>query len=202
MKNDAVQILGSLLAVLIDPRQSKSALAAGAKVITNKTGVGAVAILTVPSGDEVLNLVASEGLTPSQFRKLNGLASKDSMMHLKDGLRPEIVDAPSPLFQQSDKEKDSSERRMISSPIRIGEKAAGLLLLIDEDEVKLSRLLDVAEALSDQQHSQRKHRLRVVERLHQFGILGPQSIAAHCVHVNRREMDLLSETQTAVVHNP
>ena len=42
----------------------------------------------------------------------------------------------------------------------------------------------------------------MVERLHKFGILGPRSIAAHCVHVNRREMDLLAETQTAVVHNP
>ena len=60
----------------------------------------------------------------------------------------------------------------------------------------------VAEALSDQQHSQQKHRLRVVERLNNFGILGPTSIAAHCVHVNRRELDLLAETQTAVVHNP
>ena len=44
--------------------------------------------------------------------------------------------------------------------------------------------------------------MRVVERLHRFGILGPQSIAAHCVHVNRKEMELLAETQTAVVHNP
>jgi cytosine/adenosine deaminase-related metal-dependent hydrolase len=44
--------------------------------------------------------------------------------------------------------------------------------------------------------------MRVVQRLNQFGILGPQSIAAHCVHVNRKEMDILSETQTAVVHNP
>jgi cytosine/adenosine deaminase-related metal-dependent hydrolase len=62
--------------------------------------------------------------------------------------------------------------------------------------------IHVAEALSDQQHSQQKHHLRVVERLNKFGILGPQSIAAHCVHVNRRELNLLAETQTAVVHNP
>ena len=61
--------------------------------------------------------------------------------------------------------------------------------------------IHVAEAESDQQYSRQKHRLRVVERLNQFGILGPQSIAAHCVHVNRRELDILSETQTAVVHN-
>ncbi|HOX58816.1 MAG TPA: putative aminohydrolase SsnA [Candidatus Paceibacterota bacterium] len=62
--------------------------------------------------------------------------------------------------------------------------------------------IHVAEDLSDQQHSQRRHRLRVVERLHKFGILGPRSIAAHCVHVNPREMDLLAQTQTAVIHNP
>lgn len=62
--------------------------------------------------------------------------------------------------------------------------------------------IHVAEAKSDQQFSQRHHGKRVVERLNKFGILGPRSIAAHCVHVNRRELDLLRETQTAVVHNP
>src|ERR1035437_9346514 len=62
--------------------------------------------------------------------------------------------------------------------------------------------IHVAEAESDQQYSQQKHHLRVVERLHKFGILSPRSIAAHCVHVNRRELDILSHTQTAVVHNP
>jgi cytosine/adenosine deaminase-related metal-dependent hydrolase len=62
--------------------------------------------------------------------------------------------------------------------------------------------IHVAEAESDQQYSQEKHHLRVVERLSQFGILGPRSIAAHCVHVNSRELDILAETQTAVVHNP
>jgi len=62
--------------------------------------------------------------------------------------------------------------------------------------------IHVAEAQSDQDFSQRHHRKRVVERLHQFGILGPRSIAAHCVHVNRREMEILSATETAVVHNP
>jgi putative selenium metabolism protein SsnA len=61
--------------------------------------------------------------------------------------------------------------------------------------------IHVAEAESDQAFSKRHHRMRVVERLNQFGILGPQSIAAHCVHVDRKEMDILSETQTAVVHN-
>ena len=62
--------------------------------------------------------------------------------------------------------------------------------------------LHVAEAASDQEHSVREHGTRVVERLHRFGILGPGSIAAHCVHVDDREMERLAETGTAVVHNP
>jgi putative selenium metabolism protein SsnA len=62
--------------------------------------------------------------------------------------------------------------------------------------------IHVAEAKSDQAAAQRASGMRVVERLKQFDILGRRSIAAHCVHVNRKEMDLLAETQTAVVHNP
>jgi putative selenium metabolism protein SsnA len=60
----------------------------------------------------------------------------------------------------------------------------------------------VAEAVSDQEHSVETHGLRVVERLHGFGVLGPRSIAAHCVHVDAREIELLAASGTAVVHNP
>jgi putative selenium metabolism protein SsnA len=62
--------------------------------------------------------------------------------------------------------------------------------------------IHVAEAQSDQSWALRHGGKRVVERLKKFEILGPRSIAAHCIHVNRREMDLLTETRTAVVHNP
>jgi len=62
--------------------------------------------------------------------------------------------------------------------------------------------IHVAEAASDQQANRRKHGLSVVARLAKFGILGPKSIAAHCIHVDRRQIGLLADTQTAVVHNP
>ncbi|MCX5790045.1 MAG: putative aminohydrolase SsnA [Elusimicrobia bacterium] len=62
--------------------------------------------------------------------------------------------------------------------------------------------IHVAEAKSDQDYNVKHHKLRVVERLQKFGILGPKTIAAHCVHVDEREMDFLRNTQTAVVHNP
>jgi putative selenium metabolism protein SsnA len=62
--------------------------------------------------------------------------------------------------------------------------------------------IHVAEAQGDQDIALRKSGKRVVEQLKQFEILGPRSIAAHCIHITAKEMDLLAETQTAVVHNP
>lgn len=59
-----------------------------------------------------------------------------------------------------------------------------------------------AEANSDQLRTQEICGQRVVERFHRHGILGPQTIAAHCVHINEREMQFLAETDTIVAHNP
>ena len=59
-----------------------------------------------------------------------------------------------------------------------------------------------AEAKSDQEQCKKEHKMRVVERFNKFGILGPRSIAAHCVHVNEHEMELLAATDTMVAHNP
>ncbi len=62
--------------------------------------------------------------------------------------------------------------------------------------------IHVAEAESDQADARRRFGRRVINRLADAGILGRESIAAHCVHVTGREMDLLARTGTAVVHNP
>ena len=48
----------------------------------------------------------------------------------------------------------------------------------------------------------REHGERVVERLYRLGVLGPATIAAHCVHIDGHEAALLAETGTAAVHNP
>jgi putative selenium metabolism protein SsnA len=62
--------------------------------------------------------------------------------------------------------------------------------------------LHVAEAVSDQEHSLANFGMRVVERLDSAGVLGPKTIAGHCVHVNENEMNILKSTDTSVVHNP
>jgi len=62
--------------------------------------------------------------------------------------------------------------------------------------------IHVAESEADQRNSLEKTGLRTVDRLAKHGILGPRTIAAHCVHVDEREMHTLSEAGTWVSHQP
>jgi len=60
----------------------------------------------------------------------------------------------------------------------------------------------VAEDGADQEDSLRRCGKRVVHRLHDAGILGPRTIAVHCVHVDDSEIAVLAETGTWVTHQP
>lgn len=62
--------------------------------------------------------------------------------------------------------------------------------------------IHVAESEADQYDSLAKYGLRVVDRLHRHDLLGSHSIAAHAVHVDAREVNLLAESGTWVVHQP
>ena len=62
--------------------------------------------------------------------------------------------------------------------------------------------IHVAEHEVDEEDSLRKSGMRVVQRLNRHGLLGPKSIAVHCVHVDEAEIDLLAETGTWVTHQP
>jgi len=62
--------------------------------------------------------------------------------------------------------------------------------------------IHVAEHEADQYDSLEKSGLRVVDRLQRHGILGPRSIAAHAVHVDAKEVQLLAESGTWVTHQP
>jgi len=62
--------------------------------------------------------------------------------------------------------------------------------------------IHVAEDVADQEDSLRKSGLRVVHRLRRAGVLGPRTIAVHCVHVDGGEIAALAETGTWVTHQP
>ncbi len=62
--------------------------------------------------------------------------------------------------------------------------------------------IHAAESDADQYDSLNKSNLRVIDRLLNHEILGPQSIAAHCIHIDAREIEILAQTGTWVTHQP
>ncbi|HSB89943.1 MAG TPA: putative aminohydrolase SsnA, partial [Anaerolineales bacterium] len=62
--------------------------------------------------------------------------------------------------------------------------------------------IHVAEHESDEYDSLARSGQRVVDRLQAHGILGPWTIAAHAVHIDAREAELLKESGTWVSHQP
>jgi putative selenium metabolism protein SsnA len=62
--------------------------------------------------------------------------------------------------------------------------------------------IHVAEHEADEYDSLNKTGKRVIDRLHDAGILGKRTIVAHCVHIDQNEAWLLRETRTWVTHQP
>jgi putative selenium metabolism protein SsnA len=62
--------------------------------------------------------------------------------------------------------------------------------------------LHVAEGQADQAESLARHQQRVVERLDAHGGLSDSTLAAHCVHVNAHEIELLAQRHAKVMHQP
>lgn len=62
--------------------------------------------------------------------------------------------------------------------------------------------IHVAESVSDQEHCQANHGKRVVERLHEAGVLAlPKTILAHCIHLSDHERSLIQHSPCWVVQN-
>jgi putative selenium metabolism protein SsnA len=62
--------------------------------------------------------------------------------------------------------------------------------------------IHVSEGPSDGYHNMERYGKRSVERLHDAGLLSPRAVLAHCVHLDEREIELISESSASVAHNP
>jgi putative selenium metabolism protein SsnA len=62
--------------------------------------------------------------------------------------------------------------------------------------------IHVAEDAADREDSLSKYKMPTVMRLERLNVTGNKSIFVHCVHIDESEMEILSDTDTAVVHNP
>lgn len=59
-----------------------------------------------------------------------------------------------------------------------------------------------AEGIQDVEDSKAKYGKGVIERWYDRGVLSSKTIAVHCIHISEKEMDMLKEKDTMVVHNP
>lgn len=62
--------------------------------------------------------------------------------------------------------------------------------------------IHVAEGIEDLHACLKDHGKRIIDRLMDCDVLGEKTLAAHCIYVNKHEMDVLRDTNTMVVHNP
>jgi putative selenium metabolism protein SsnA len=62
--------------------------------------------------------------------------------------------------------------------------------------------IHVAEHEADEDDSLRRSQKRTVNRLNDFGIWNERSIAAHCVHIDESERDILAQKGVWVTHQP
>ena len=60
----------------------------------------------------------------------------------------------------------------------------------------------LAETRTEVENCVRAHGMRPVAYLDSLGLLGPDTIVAHCVHINPEEADLLAERQVTISHCP
>ena len=62
--------------------------------------------------------------------------------------------------------------------------------------------IHTSEGLIDVYHNIERYDKRTVERLFDLGVLGPDVVLGHCVHVNQDELELIRGSGAAVAHNP
>ena len=60
----------------------------------------------------------------------------------------------------------------------------------------------VAEGIVDNQVNLEKYNKTAIQRLYDSGCLGEKTTAIHCIHLSDKEMEMIKDTNTSVVHVP
>jgi putative selenium metabolism protein SsnA len=62
--------------------------------------------------------------------------------------------------------------------------------------------IHTSEGLGDPQHNMERYGKRTIERLRDVGLLAPDVVLAHCVHLYDSELDIVAKSEAKVAHNP
>jgi len=69
-------------------------------------------------------------------------------------------------------------------------------------ELTVPVTIHTSEGLGDLQHNIVRYGKRTIERLRDVGLLAPDVVLAHCVHVNDSELEIVASSGAKVAHNP
>ena len=147
------------------------------------------------------------------FEEATAKAARDAGMRALVG--EVLYDFPSPNYGPIEKGLAYTEdliRRWEGDPlISIAVEPHSLFtcspdLLISANKIALDHgtrlIIHVAETTSEVQQIKERYGKLPFEHLDSLGLLGPHLIADHCVHLDEEEMEMISENQVNVIHNP
>ncbi|MEM2892676.1 MAG: amidohydrolase [Candidatus Bathyarchaeia archaeon] len=63
-------------------------------------------------------------------------------------------------------------------------------------------MIHLAQSIRELQIMLSRHHMTSVEYLEKAGVLGPKTVAAHCIHLNEKDIKILKESGTHVAHCP
>ncbi|KLO22541.1 amidohydrolase [Marinitoga sp. 1197] len=156
------------------------------------------------------------GITSVIDHHSSGISIKGTLNKLKKGLSDEIGIRGIFCFETSDRfDVDECIQENSEFLKNSSEKYAGMfglhasLSLSNETLKKVSENLNgapihihVAESIEDEEDSINKYGKRVVERLEEFNLLTKNSILSHCVHIDKKEAEIMSKYGIYVALNP
>jgi putative selenium metabolism protein SsnA len=158
----------------------------------------------------------SNGVTSIIDHHASGLCITGSLEALNDAISKKLGMRGIYCFETSDRfplEKCLNEN--ISFAANHSEKTGSMfglhasMSLSQESLKKVSDVLEdypihihVAESMDDVQDCYKKYNQGIVERLDRYGLLNKNSILAHCVHINEREVTLIADRGCYIALNP
>lgn len=114
----------------------------------------------------------------------------------------EAVEETFDFLQYANKKGDSMLRAMIGMHASFTLSDETIQFCKERNFMQAGYHIHVAEGEYDELKCQQKYGCSVVKRLEQLELLGEKTIAGHCIHISKEDMDILKHTNTTVIHNP
>jgi len=125
------------------------------------------------------------------------ISDRDGMEKMHAALKENVT-----FINQSKKREDDMQKAMMGMHAAFTLSDRSLEYCMTQLPSGIGYHIHIAEDRQDVYDSLKKYGKPIVNRLFDFGMLGPQTMAAHCIHIDPHEMELLRDTDTMVVTNP